>query len=683
MKKFFYPESIAVFGVSGSRTNLARIIVENLGRFNFKGHVYPVGTSEGVVAGKKILKNIEEVDNVPDLAVVLVPARYAPETLEACGKKGIKNVILESGGFSELDDDRFFLEKKVCSIAEQYGIRLIGPNCFGIINLEEGVVLPFFIINPLYMKKGSASLISQSGGVFYDTCMLCSIENVGLRKLVSIGNKLMTDENDIFEYMQSDDGAHVIGLYLENFSDGRRFMGLVGASDKPVVVLKANRSTSSGQIARFHTTALAGDDDVAESALRQAGAVRVTNFQEMVDCFKIFSLPILRGKRLALISRSGGHGVLSADAAYRYGFEFAGFSEDFFKAIKDKKLNVIAATNPLDIGDVYDLNEYVPILEMALREEGVDGVVFVVTYSSESDGSKVRDFIRYASEITPGYGKPVALCVVTNREEWFAIKEAADFPVFTDVDQAMRSLSWSYGHFMAKEKKPGVISAMAPLRTFKRAIDTGSGKRLLEPEECFALLSGYGLPIADYEVVHDRGEVVRSAGRLGYPVALKAGSGMLHKSEAMAVFTGIVNAEGLSRALGIMDASSYLVQKMAPEGHEIVIGGRFDREFGPVVVCGLGGIYVEIIADRSIRVAPVDDETAGMMIEELKGSAILKGARGRKPADIGALKDVIVRVSRLLAEQPDIMNIDINPVIVHEEGKGCTIVDAKIERSLT
>ncbi len=679
MEKFFYPESIAVFGVSDTLSNLARIIVENLKKFGFRGPFYPIGVSGGAVEGRAILRDLSEVPGVPDLAVVLVPARYVPDTLEACGKKGIRNVVLESGGFSELSDDRTSLEREVRSIADRYDMSLIGPNCFGVVNVEAGVVLPFFIINPAYVKQGAASLISQSGGVFYDTCMLCSVENVGLRKLVSIGNKLMTDENDILEYMLKDRGAGVIGLYLENFSDGRRFMDLACSSDKPVVVLKANRGEASGEIAKFHTTALVGDDGVADAAMRQAGITRVTNFQEMVDCFKIFSLPVLKGKRLALISRSGGHGVLCADAAHRYGFEFAQFSEGFFRAVTQKKLNVIAATNPLDVGDVYDLNEYVPILELALGEEGVDGVVFVVTYSSESDGAKVRDFIRHTARVTPAYGKPVVLCVVTNRGEWFAIKEAADFPVFTDVDQAMKTLSWSYEHHLAKAEGRRASGKEHPAAPIGGTGDA-AGRRFMEPEECFSMLSRYGLPVVEHHMAGDREGALAAAERLGYPVALKTGEGsLLHKSEAKGVFLGVSSREGLERALDSMDPGRYLVQKMAQRGQEIIIGGRFDNEFGPVVVCGLGGIYVEAMADRSIRVAPVDDRTAEGMINELKGLAILKGARGRRPADIGALKDAIVKVSSMLMENSDIINLDINPVIVHEEEKGCTIVDVKIE----
>jgi acetate---CoA ligase (ADP-forming) len=677
MEKFFHPKSIAVFGVSNTPSNLARIIVENLDSFHFSGSVYPIGTNAGSLAGRSIIRDIEDVPDVPDLAVILVPARYAPQTLEACGKKGIRNVILESGGFSELSDDRNVLEQEVLAIASQYKMRVIGPNCFGVINLDAGVVLPFFIIDPAYMKHGSASLISQSGGIFYDTCMFSSVENVGLRKLISIGNKLMTDENDILDYIIKDEGTRVTGLYLENFSDGRRFIDIVRSADKPVVILKANRSQSSSEIARFHTTALAGDDEVADAAIKQAGAIRVTNFQEMIDCFKIFGLPVLKGRRLALISRSGGHGVLCADAARRYGFEFAPLSGEFFDGIGRKKLNVIAATNPLDIGDVYDLDEYGAILDMALQENDVDGIVFIVTYSSESDGGKVVDFIRHAADVVPRYDKPVALCVVTNRAEWFAIKEAADFPIFTDADQAMKALCWSFEYHDMKQRKAqysrtGHCASPAKM--------SSSSKRFLGPQECFSLLMRTGLPVAPYIIAQSSDEALAEAEKIGYPVVLKASDpGLLHRSEAGAVITGIMGSEALQSALHAMSAPAYLIQKMASPGHEIIIGGRFDNEFGPIVICGMGGIFVEVMADRSIRVAPVDRHVARQMIDELKGSGILKGARGKTPADIESIVGIMVKISDLLIERPDIVNLDINPVIVYDEGRGCMIVDAKIE----
>ena len=306
----------------------------------------------------------------------------------------------------------------------------------------------------------------------------------------------------------------------------------------------------------------------------------------------------------------------------------------------------------------------------------MDGIAFVVTYSSETDGAKVRNFLTYASGIIPAYDKPVALCVVTNRAEWFAIKEAADVPVFTDVDQALKALSWSLKHYEAKGRGKQVAYAYSGQTRCAHS----AGRRFLDPDESFSLLERSGLPVVEFAVAESRDDLIAKAERIGYPVALKlAAPSVLHKSDVKGVHLDIKNKEELLGAFEQMGTAPCILQKMVPPGHEMIIGGRFDNEFGPVVVCGPGGVYVEIMADRSIRVAPVDKENARGMIEDLKGSAILKGARGRKPADIPALEDVIVRVSRLLIENPRVTNLDINPVIVNDEGKGCIIVDAKVE----
>jgi len=681
MRTFFYPRSVAVFGVSPTESNMARIIVENLERFRFKGKVYPVGPQKGVVAGRPVLSGVDEIEGVPDLAVFLIPAARIPETLESCGRKGIRYVVVESGGFSEFSDDRKALEKEVREISRKWGIRVIGPNCFGVINLEAGLVLPFFILNPDYMKAGHVSLISQSGGILYDTCMLATTENVALNKLVSVGNKLLTNEIGCVEYLVSDPGTHVIGLYLEDFSDGRRLVEIASSTGKPVVLLKANRSPAGNEIARFHTTALAGDDLVAQAVVKEAGIHQVESLTEMMDAFKAFSLPPMRGRRLALITRSGGHGVLSGDAAFRCGFEPARLSEDFFAAVKGKKINVIRATNPLDVGDVYDLDTYSEILGWALEEKNVDGVVFSITYSSESDGVKVQRFLREAGKKSVSYGKPVALCVVTNRGQWLPIREAADFPVFTDVDNALRALKMSAEHYESGPDRTAFHSRIAGTR--KAAAAPGASSRLMGSGEAFALLERYGLRVAPYRIAKDRAEAPLLASQTGYPVALKVEKPFtLHKTENNGVALNVEDEKGLMDAWERMGAEECLIQKMAPAGYETIIGGRRDPEFGHILLFGLGGILAEIFKEPVIRLVPVDNDAAAKMVALSRAGTILAGFRGKPPADTEALGDALAGVSRLLSEHPEISNIDINPLIVHEGKGGATLVDAKIEVDL-
>ena len=679
MHKFFYPSSIAIFGVSNTANNLARIIVENLDRFQFAGKVFPVGTKKGKLGKRKILASVNEIEGTPDLAVVLVPGRSVPDTLVACGKKGIRHVIIESGGFTEFDDGKKALEEEIRAITEQYGIQVIGPNCFGVINLDNGVVLPFFVLNPIYMKKGAASLISQSGGIFYDTSMLASCEGVGLNKLISIGNKLLTNEITCLEYLVNDKKTATIGLYLENFTNGRTLMEIAAQTAKPIVCLKANRTPAAEEVARFHTTALAGDDKVADAALEQAGIHRVQNFREMLDAFKVFSIPLIKGNRLALITRSGGHAVLAGDAAHRHGFETAKLSSSFFDLVKSKKINVIRTTNPVDVGDVYSLNVYGEIIEKALQEEKVDGVVFVATFSSETDSLAVEKALQDVARLTPMYGKPIAFCMVTNREQWFPLKEIVDFPVFTDVDDALKALALSLVHY---KKRHGQVSSkkMMDFNRHRKTLAPSDSARMIDPMASFSLLKEYGVQVPDYAIVRTRDEAIMRAREIGYPVAVKiALPQVLHKTETGGVKLNVVNDRDLGRFLRRRQADAYLLQKMVPAGVEVIVGGKRDREFGPVILFGLGGIFVEVFRDIVIRVTPVDITTATEMIDAIKGSKLLKGFRGGKAPDKVALAHVLVNVSKLLTDHLEITSLDINPLIVFEKGQGCIAVDAKIQ----
>jgi acyl-CoA synthetase (NDP forming) len=494
VRPFFYPEGVAVFGVSEASANLARVIVENLERFEFKGRVFPVGPRKGVVAGKGIITDADAIEGAADLAVLLVPAPRIPETLEACARNGIRHVIIESGGFSELNIERKDLENEIRSIASRWEMRIVGPNCFGASNFEKGLVLPFFVLDPSYMRRGNISVISQSGGIVYDTCMLASCEKLGLNKLISMGNKLLLNENDFLDYLVTDPGTGVIGLYLEDFSNGRRFVEIAASTDKPIILLKTNRSPLGNEIARFHTTALAGDDLIAGAALKEAGVHRVQSLAEMIDAYKAFSMPPLKGRRLALITRSGGHGVLSADGAERYGFELAGFSEDFYESVREKKINVIRATNPLDVGDIYDIDAYTTILEKALQEKTVDGVAFIVTFSSESDGMKVERFVENAANLSRSHGKPAALCAVSNGEQWSAIRRAADFPLFTDIDHALRALAQSVDHVQSRGARRAFADRLKGAKDGQSSRPSGP-PRFMDPDEVFPLLRRYGIPI--------------------------------------------------------------------------------------------------------------------------------------------------------------------------------------------
>ena len=537
MQKMFYPESVMVYGVSDSPNNLGRNTVENLERFGFKGSVYLVGREGSELNGRKIYRHIEDIDAVPDLAVFLIPAKAIPDVMERCGRKGIPYAVIQSAGFSEFTEEGRQLEAKLLETAGKWNIRFMGPNCIGTINLDNGLVLPFVPMYPDAMLKGPVSIISQSGGVVIDGIRLLTFENIGFNKSISIGNKLNLNECDYLSYFMSDPETRMIGMYLENFTDGRRLMALAQQTDKPIVILKANKSASSHQIAQFHTTALAGDDEVTDAALKQAGIHRAQTLQEMIDDFKIFSLPLIQGRKIGVICRSGGQAVMLADAVHQHGFELAKFSDPVFDYVKKEvRAGVIRMTNPLDIGDVFDTRIYIRIIEKVLQEPDVDGVVFGHTYLHGVSIPPTQELIRSAKKLSDRYQKPVVFLMIAGKKYFFTLKETADFPIFADPEQALKSLSLSREHFtnrLAFHKDP-LLSSL-PMAT-DRKVESTPKQGILNPDEVFHLLKSYGLPVADFAMTGNITEALNAAKRIGYPVALKMASpGILHKTEAKGV----------------------------------------------------------------------------------------------------------------------------------------------------
>jgi acyl-CoA synthetase (NDP forming) len=680
METMFFPHSVAIIGVSDSPSNVARGIIENLDRFAFNGKIYLVGSKTGSLLGRDVLADVSEIPEVPDMAVILIPAKGLPKALESCGQKGIDRIVIESGGFSEFGEDRGSLEKEILRIALQRRMKIIGPNCIGIVNIENGLVLPFFPLSPHETKKGPISIIAQSGGLVHDSMTLCHMANLGISKLVSIGNKLVLDENDFLEYLIGDPATDIVGLYLENIRDGRRLMDLAAGTTKPIVVLKANRSPESTEIARFHTSALAGDDRIVDEAMRQAGIHRVENLKELIDAFKVFSLKPLKGRRLAVIARSGGHAVLSADSVYRHGFKLASFSEEFFSMLSEKtRAGVIRRTNPVDLGDVFDLNVYLEITEKALQEDGVDGVLVIHSYALGLDSEPTMRFISSVTELSKTSEKPIIFCMIGHKEEWFAMREVTDLPIFMHVDEALTALQQSYRHYRNRTRTPGDHSQIIKYLE-KGAISSRLAPGIMPVNEVFDVIKTCGLTVTDYRIVKDMEEGLKAAGAIGYPLALKAASpDVLHKTEHGAVLLNIENEAMLIKAFQRIKTGPYLIQRMALSGCEMIIGGRNDPEFGPVILCGSGGIFVEVYNDVAIRVAPIDEEMARQMIEELKGAIILKGFRGQEPYDVEGFVQALVNISRLLTEHPEIKSLDINPFILFTEGKGGIVVDARLE----
>lgn len=685
MEKLFYPESVVVIGVSEKPDNLARCIVGNLFEFQFRGEIFIMGKKEGILFGRRILTSFDQLPEGIDVAVVLTPAPTVPAILEACGKKRIPWAVIETGGFREYSEEGAKLEEKTLETARRWGIRIVGPNGIGIFNMENGFVVPFVSLKRGAMRKGKLSILAQSGGVSFSYFNLLSSANVGISKMVSMGNKLDLNEIDFLRYLVKDPQTEVIGLYLESLERGRELMELARSTSKPIIVHKANTADSSREIARLHTAALANDDRIVEAALRQVDIVRVKDFRTFVNIVKILSLPAVKGNNLVVMSRSGGMAIVAADGAAAHGFRLYPFADSFREQIhRYFRAKVIRPTNPLDLGDLFDFDLYTTILEEVLKIEAVDGVLFQHGAIAE-EKEPSRRLITAMKELSFRYQKPVALCYITDEEETAYVKRTIDYPIFAEPHDALAALAVSRDHHLRKacQKEKPFLYPVDRGRAEKTIERAKREKRNLSLAEAFEVIEAYGIPIAPYRVVDRKEDLKRAMDEIGKPLVLKTASpDIVHKSDVGGV---ILHIETLSEAekayerissLGGNPGSRVVAQAMVAEGKEVILGAKRDPSFGPVVLFGLGGIYVEIFAETSLRVAPITRREAHAMISELKGSKILRGARGEGPLDTEALVESLLRLSQLVTDFPEIEGIDINPVKVLE--KGAVAVDCRI-----
>ncbi len=693
MREIFYPKCVAVIGVSDKADNLGRNIIANMVDFGFGGVVSPVGPSGGSVQTHRIYRSIADIPGEIDLAVILTPARTVPGILEECGVKGVHWAIIETAGFREYGEEGQRLEEQIVQVAHQYGIRFLGPNCFGVMNLENGFCAPFLRLNKL-SRAGEVTLISQSGGVGFSVLNLMTNEGIGLNKFVSVGNMLDISAEDVLESMLDDPGTKVIFMYLESLRDGRRLMDIARRSTKPILVFKSNIGRMGKVIAASHTAALSSDDKVAEAAFKQADIMRVHDVTSLLNNLKALRLPPMKGKRLAIISRSGGHAVVAADSSELSGFELVELPPPFLDEIeKHFRASVIKLTNPLDLGDLFDLDVYGQILERTLQLENVDGVIFLHT-ASERELAASRVLLERVIELVKRYEKPVAYYLSTTAAEVNTLRQTYGFPIFTAVVETIRAMEMSYRHYsrMQEIRSAEEAPAFTVNRQAVRALidQAKSDDRDLLLSESMQVLGHYGIPTAVGVPASTVEQARQAAEQMGYPVAIKVISEQIsHKSDVGGVQLNLRNGPAVEEAFEDMlrrihqsypeaNIDGVLVQPMVTGGQELILGGRQDPNFGPVVLIGLGGIFVEVFEEVALRVAPITPKDATDMINELRGAPILKGARGHKPSDIASVREALLRLSQLLIDFPEIGELDINPLRVFQENNGCRALDARI-----
>ena len=691
MRGFFEPKSVAVVGVSNSLDNLGWLISANLQTFGYGGSIYEVGPKGGSVFGRPIYRSLTEIPDPIDLAVLLTPAPVVPDLLEECGRLGIRRVVIESGGFDEFGEEGLRLADRVREVAGRHQIRFIGPNCLGVFNAHSGLATPFGPLEP-GIRPGGISVLSQSGGVMMTILNALTSEGLGVSKMVSMGNKLDVDENDLLEFLIEDPETTAICMYLEGISGGRRLLDLARRAEKPIIVHKSNTGAAAHRIAASHTAALAADDRVVDGAFRQVGIARVRGIRAMMHYLKALSLPPMRGSGVAVLSRSGGDAVIAADECERLGLELVDLPQDFLDQAQGRlRANVIRLTNPMDLGDIFDLDVYHDLAEATLAMDQVDGMVFMNTYVGGPEGSGAEVLFRQMHHLSERTGKPVAAHADTSEAEVSRLKKVLPGPIFDEPAAAVQALVLRRDHRRDVSADTGRPDGPAdrPLVEEVLARCRGEGRHLLLPE-ALAVAAAYGVPVAAGRPAADEGETVAAAAEVGYPVALKVvGRDLSHKSDVGGVRLDLGGEAALREAYREMIATvaarapgasigGVLVQPMAPAGRDMIIGARFDPDFGHVVLAGMGGIFVEVLGDAALRVAPFGSATAEAMLRELRAYRLLEGVRGQAPADVPALVEVVGAVTRLVTDFPEIREIDLNPVRVMDAGEGCLALDARM-----
>jgi 4-hydroxybutyryl-CoA synthetase (ADP-forming) len=691
---FLAPRSIAVIGAS-EKPGVGKAIFSNIMN-GYKGKIYPITPSNPTVFGLKAYKSVLDIKEEIDLAVVATPNKIVPAVMEEVGKKKIRGAIIVSAGFKETDEHGARLEREIASIGKKYGIRIIGPNCLGIMSLSQHNMMnaTFLKITPDY---GSIALVSQSGAICAATVEDAMAQGIGFSKVISMGNKVDMDENDILELLSEDPETKVIVMYLEDIHDGRRFMEISKKitvnSKKPIIVLKAGRTPEGAKAAMSHTGALMGSDEIYDSLFTQSGVIRVDTMQDLFDLSTAFSkqpVPSANGG-VVIVSNAGGPAIISTDACSKYGLKMADISSSM-EAIAKVIPSHGSARNPVDIVGDADFNRFEKVLIEVLSNQNVGSVVTMCTPSATLDYDELARTIVKTSK---GTGKTMlaALMGLAEGTENKKILSEGGIPHFMYAEPAIKTLNAMYSY------RNWVVSPRGVSRQFKvdkekvkSILDkiTQEGRKNVLEEEGYGVLTSYGFSTPKSILGTTEEECAKAANQIGYPVVMKIASpDIIHKSDAGGVKVGIKSEKELRLAFKeIMNsAKAYkaearikgvLVQEMITSAKEIILGAKQDQLFGPLVMVGLGGIYVEVLKDVVFRLAPIDEEEAEKMVDSIKAIKLLKGIRGEAPSDLAAVVDSLQRLSQLITDFPEIEEFDINPLLVLESGKGVRVADVRI-----
>jgi acetyl coenzyme A synthetase (ADP forming)-like protein len=704
----FRPRSVAVIGASRDRRTVGGAIFHNLVSHDFRGPVYPVNPKASVVQSVRAYPTIREIPDPVDLAVVVVPAAQVLEVVEACGEKGVRGVVVISAGFKETGGAGQEREAALLECVRRRGMRLIGPNCLGVLNTEAGVCLDATFA-PIYPPAGRVAFSSQSGALGLAILDLAAELSIGISHFASVGNKAEVSGNDLLEYWEADPGTGVILLYLESFGNPRRFLEIarrVGRV-KPIAAVKSGRTRAGMRAASSHTGSLAGADTAVEALCAQSGVIRCDTIEELFDvAMPLATQPLPAGRRVGILTNAGGPGIMASDACETHGLEVATLAEETVRALRQFLPPEASTRNPVDMIASAVPESYEKSLRLLAADPNVDALLVLYVPPIVTTPLEVARAIVRGNEAAKADGqargrppKPVLSCFLGSHGVLEGLRSLHEghIPSYAFPESAAIALSRLARHAAWRSEPDGLVRRFDDVRRGEAAevlarasARAGSDKAWLEASEVAVLLDAYRLPRPGERFAASADAAAEAARALGFPVALKLVSPTItHKSEVGGVVLNLADERtvreafaGIERRLAGLgrraEMSGVLVQAMILEGVETIVGMTRDPSFGPLLMFGMGGVQVELLQDVIFRVHPLTDRDAHAMVSGVRGSRLLSGYRGAPPGDVAALEATLSRLSQLAGDHPEIVEMDLNPLKVLEPGRGCVVLDARV-----
>lgn len=686
----FSPRSVAVIGASQRRDSLGYALVHNLLMNEFAGTIYPVNPKSAVIHSLRCYPSVGSIPDPVDLAVILVPRAVVAGVVEECLEKGVRGLVVITAGFREVGPEGAALERRIVARVREAGVRLIGPNCMGVINADPDVRLNATFA-PAPAHPGSVGFVSQSGALGVAILNVAASLGIGFTQFASMGNKADVSGNDLLEYWEHDERTRVIAMYLESFGNPRKFTQIakrIGRS-KPILVVKSGRTAAGERAASSHTGALAGADVTVSAFLEQCGVIRANTIEEMFAIAQALDkCPLPAGPRIAIVTNAGGPAIMATDACVSLGLEIAALSDQTADALRRVLPENASLNNPVDMIAAAGAPEYEATVSAVLRDPGVDMVLAIHVMPLTSTPMEILTAITQAARTAPD--KPVAVVMMATEEAYAHIRNRPDLvPIYEFPESAALALSKlaGYAAWRARDGAQEVERFDGDDARVESLLDTVSDG-YLPPDAAFGVLEAYGIPTAPWSLVQTKEEAIEAASRIGYPVVLKAvGAELVHKSDVGGVEVDLRTDGELAAAITEMSArieraglraDQFLVQKLIKGGHELIFGVSSDPRMGPILMFGLGGKYVEVFHDVRFGIPPISRSEARGVVRGLRGHRLLEGVRGEDPVDEERLVDILLRIAQLVDRHPRIVEMDINPWVAFPRAEQSRAVDVRI-----